>query len=274
MIPPLALSTLLKIIVFQTVIFKLTDAIPINFSSTPTTSSSSASYVPSPNGRGTADIILSSIITLTLCVYTSIHLNIAPNSNLFSIFGFGIKRATVYQFYWVITALIAPEFVLFASFNQWKTARRLFPEILQPTITVSSDIKNWSHTTMTSAFFVVMGGVAYRRGTDFGIPEAALKFPNLILTPECFLELATRKMIHPGILDTRSITERSKADALAKFLICVQALWMAINVVARKAGGLPSTLIELNVVVHVVVTVVVYGMWWYKPLGVQNPIIL
>jgi hypothetical protein len=81
-------------------------------------------------------------------------------------------------------------------------------------------------------------------------------------------------MIHPGILDTQSITERSKADALAKFLICVQALWMAINVVARKASGLPSTLIELNVVVHVVVTVVVYGMWWYKPLGVQNPIIL
>jgi hypothetical protein len=235
MMPPLALSISLKRIVFQTVIFKLTDAIPINFSSTPTTGSSSASYVPSPNGRGTTDIILSFIITLTLCVYTSIHLNIAPNSNLFSIFGFGIKRATVYQFYWVITALIAPEFVLFASFNQWKTARRLckalkdidhaeaasgsqsvlaesenaqladestpmhshnknqpikVPDILQPTITVSSDIKNWSHTTMASAFFVVMGGVAYRRGTAFGIPEADLKFPNLILTPKCFLKLA------------------------------------------------------------------------------------
>jgi hypothetical protein len=49
---------------------------------------------------------------------------------------------------------------------------------------------------------------------------------------------------------------------------------MVINVITRKASGLPSTLIELHVVVHVVVTLVVYGLWWNKPLSVQSSIIL
>jgi hypothetical protein len=42
----------------------------------------------------------------------------------------------------------------------------------------------------------------------------------------------------------------------------------------RYCAKVPITLIELNVAVHVVVTVVVYGLLWYKPLAVQNPIIL
>jgi hypothetical protein len=104
--------------------------------------------------------------------------------------------------------------------------------------------------------------------------EPDLQFTNLALTPKGFLELAKEGVLHPGLLDDKAIADRSKADSLAKFLVCVQAFWMVINVIARKASGLPSTLIELNVVVHVVVTVVVYTLWWNKPLSVQNAVIL
>jgi hypothetical protein len=127
---------------------------------------------------------------------------------------------------------------------------------------------------MTSAFFVVMGGVAYRSGLDFEIRDEELNFPYLMLTPEGFLHLAKRKILHPGILDDRSIADRSKADSLAKLLVCAQAFWMVLNLIGRKLDGLPNTLIELNVVVHVVVMVVVYGLWWDKPLGVTTPVIL
>ncbi|KAI5790968.1 hypothetical protein FPQ18DRAFT_32583 [Pyronema domesticum] len=95
-----------------------------------------------------------------------------------------------------------------------------------------------------------------------------------MLTPKGFLELAQEGVLHPVILDDKAITDRSKADWLAKFLVCAQAFWMVFNVIARKASGLPSILIELNVIVHVVVMVIVYGLWWNKPLVVQNPIIL
>ncbi|KAF8247310.1 hypothetical protein K440DRAFT_506107, partial [Wilcoxina mikolae CBS 423.85] len=56
-----------------------------------------------------------------------------------------------------------------------------------------------------------------------------------------------------------------KEDSLGRLLVCVQALWMVVNRIARKASGNPTTLIELNVIVHVVVAIVVYGLWWYKP---------
>jgi hypothetical protein len=95
-----------------------------------------------------------------------------------------------------------------------------------------------------------------------------------MLNPRGFLHLAGTKVLHPGVLDNRSIVDRSKADSLAKLLVCAQAFWMVLNVIARKLDGLPNTLIELNVVVHVVVMVVVYGLWWDKPLGVMTPIIL
>jgi hypothetical protein len=294
----------------------------------------------------------------------------------------GIKRATVYKFYWVIIALLAPEFVFYAALSQWKEASALrealqkiqvktndgepqppdeqvpgtddgepqppdeqvpgtddgepqppdeqvpgtdggstplvrvgvdIPpkdaiadgdgleevpradgeslvegdaiesaeqeerralELLKPTLSYSAEKTDWSSMSMTSAFFVIMGGYAYRRGYDFKIPESDLKFPHLMLTSKGFLELAKEGVLHPGILDDKAITDRSKADWLAKLLVCAQAFWMVFNVIARKASGLPSTLIELNVIVHVVVMVVVYGLWWDKPLAVQNPIIL
>ncbi|KAF8533514.1 hypothetical protein BDD12DRAFT_760482, partial [Trichophaea hybrida] len=49
---------------------------------------------------------------------------------------------------------------------------------------------------------------------------------------------------------------------------------IVISFIARKAGGLPNTLLELNVVARVVVTVMVYSLWWYKPLAVAEPILL
>ncbi|KAI5820360.1 hypothetical protein BZA77DRAFT_341542 [Pyronema omphalodes] len=331
------LLTFLKIFLsLQSSIHRPVEAAPIIFGSGthPTTNFSSPSYVPNPSGRGTVDLLLSSVITLTLCVYTSIHLNIAPDSAkpMFHISiprfwarksdnpdspnterskVFGIKRATVYKFLWVRIALFAPEVVLFSAFDQWKNARTLrealkdldkqkenpqsdiFPpmecssasgnsdnaammgsaesnpqtdtaprinvrDLLRPTISASTEVKVWSDITMTSAFFVVMGGFAYRRGKAFQIQDDKLNFPYLMLTPEGFLALAKEKIITPGILDHKGIADRSKADSLAKFMVCIQAFWMVLNVIARKASGLPSTLIELNIVVHVAVTVIVY----------------
>ncbi|KAI5820334.1 hypothetical protein BZA77DRAFT_104871 [Pyronema omphalodes] len=301
------------------------EAAPIVFSSRPTSDSASPSYVPKPSGRGTIDLLLTSIITLMLCVYTSIHLNIVADSHMFSItiprfrsflkgktlgqdtpecnshdakrhYRVGFKRATVYKFYWVLIALFAPEFVFYAALNQWNEARALrkrlreigvkgndvmtlederrWLKVLKPNLTFPVEKSDWSNMTTTSAFFVIMGGYAYRRAYDFKISESDLKFPYISLTAEGFLELARKGVLQPGILDDKAITDRSKADWLAELLVCAQALWMVLNVIGRKASGLPSTLIELNVIVHVVVMVVVYGLWWDKPLAVQNPVIL
>lgn len=48
------------------------------------------------------------------------------------------------------------------------------------------------------------------------------------------------------------INDKSKADVLAKGLVCIQVLWIAGQVVERTAAGFPITLLEVHTLVHVV----------------------
>lgn len=65
------------------------------------------SFMGEPKTRGTVGIIISSVITLTLCVYTAIHLNICSNVPV-RFLGLQLPRSWVYKFYWVMIALFAP----------------------------------------------------------------------------------------------------------------------------------------------------------------------
>ncbi|KAI5793541.1 hypothetical protein FPQ18DRAFT_291240, partial [Pyronema domesticum] len=276
-----------------------TSALPLIFPPGPTTNHTSPPFVSNPRGRGTTGLLSSSIITLTLCVYTSIHLNIASVSEIRIPFtSYGIKRSLVYKIYWVFFALFAPELVLYAAYNQWTNAKELGQKSqsnvteapIEPDHPIeqiraagvdstaprecgssAEEAKDWSSVSMMSAFFIVMGGLAYEK-TDIGIKDP--DHPHVFLTPAGFLRLAKGGCLHPSVLDERSIADRSKTDYLGKLLVCVQALWMVLNCIARKANGLPNTLIEVNVVVHVAITVVVYVIWWHKPLNVNQPIVL
>jgi hypothetical protein len=268
-------------------------AVPVSL--TQPTSEGEPPYGPRPSGRGTVDILLSSITTLILCVYTSIHLNITPQKR-----HFGIRRVWVYKFYWVLIAIVAPEFVLYSAYQQWQNARALCKQLEEldgapeegpqndpvaaatgrtagrpPGAATESDsrhsrldlgrIRKWSDINMVSAFYIVMGGFAYE------VHDMSDDLPYIALTPEGFLYFAKAKLITPDVLNDQEIADKSKADSLGKFLVCVQALWLVVNCIARKASGMATTLVELNVIVHVVVTILVYGLWWHKPLAVGNP---
>lgn len=119
---------------------------------------------------------------------------------------------------------------------------------------------------MEAAFFV-MGGYTV-------ITESNHSDNSAIITPQGSLLLAKHGMIDPGLLDKEVIKDKSKTDVLTKLLVCVQALWMLVECIARKASGLPITLLELNVAMHVVCAIVMYGFWWRKPLEVNQPICL
>ncbi|KAI5838478.1 hypothetical protein DFP73DRAFT_600000 [Morchella snyderi] len=228
-------------------------------------------YVPEPEGRGTMGLILSCLITLTLCVWTAIHLNIIVDPSL----GKNLCRKTL----WVFIGLFAPELVLWAAFEQWRNARAILRFLKNETMAPAGeengqplDPKKASVDEdfgFESAFFAVMGG--YTLGpwkTSCGGP--------LTLTPKGLIYLLSGGMIIPSDLAKLKgdILDKGKADFLAKFLVCTQALWMVVQCISRRCVGLPTTLIELNVVIHVVCTVVMYGFWWKKPLDVGNPLTL
>lgn len=88
------------------------------------------SWVSEPNGRGTWGLLQSCLITLGLCVYTALHLNIPPIAT-----GDGHPKPRYWgrvdwrRVRWVAMAALAPEFVLVMAYRQWSCARELRKQI-------------------------------------------------------------------------------------------------------------------------------------------------
>ncbi|KAI9885755.1 MAG: hypothetical protein M1823_002433 [Watsoniomyces obsoletus] len=72
-------------------------------------------------------------------------------------------------------------------------------------------------------------------------------------------------------MEENVIRDKSKANLLAKTLVCAQVGWQLINTLARVIDGLPLTLLELHVLVHIVCAICMFVLWWEKPLDVYVP---
>ena len=75
-------------------------------------------WVEDPDGRGTFTIASSCVLTLSLCVYTAIHLNVRP------------YKMTELQSWtettkWVVFGILAPELVVFVAWRQYVSAMAL-----------------------------------------------------------------------------------------------------------------------------------------------------
>jgi hypothetical protein len=79
-------------------------------------------WIHEPEVRGTWGILSSCLFTLTLCVYTAIHLNV-PRSE--ESFGARVLRKSK----WVLVAIFAPEVVLYSAYVQWNAARVLVKDL-------------------------------------------------------------------------------------------------------------------------------------------------
>lgn len=70
------------------------------------------------------------------------------------------------------------------------------------------------------------------------------------------------------------LKDKSKGNSLTKLLACVQAAWFCASCLARVAQRLPLSLLELNTFAHAFCTVIVYAIWWKKPLDVERPLLI
>ena len=66
--------------------------------------------------------------------------------------------------------------------------------------------------------------------------------------------------------------DRSKGDSLAKTIILIQLTWFAIQVIARVVQHLQITALEITTIAYVVVSTILYIIWWHKPKDVRYPI--
>lgn len=85
-------------------------------------SSTNVGWVSDPNGRGTAGLVTSCVLTLGLCAWSALHLNIPP------------KGETQRQYWsrnvrWVLLGVFIPELVILAAWRQWASCRELSAEL-------------------------------------------------------------------------------------------------------------------------------------------------
>lgn len=224
-------------------------------------------WVPDPSGRGTWNLLYSCLFTLLLCVYTAIHLHVPPpNQTKFILW---LKKTE-----WVAIAVFAPEIVVVTALEQWFLARYLMSELNK--IAVKSDdedFKRWynrpdSHNRfdMVYSHYVVMGGFVA------DVEDIHNVLTRVTISVHGILYLA--KHGHFCQVKRSHIADKSKADILAKGLVCIQVLWVAGQAVERKFAGYPITLLEIHTLVHVVCALFMYGLWAQKPLNVQEPTII
>jgi len=268
------------------------------------TSPSAPAFVPNPSGRGTVGLILSCVVTLSLCVWSAIHMNLRPPRA-------GRWGRLKWKILWAGMAFVLPEVVVVIALEQLQYARSVrdqrntivrtantsqrtvLPVQKQPEKEDGNgasaheiNIDEPIHTncplsdatgeqidwTLTHSYFGLLGGFQLKTkrtslGQDWKDKEAN------IINLRGLLRLAELKML-PGDIPKALIEARSKSDWLAKGLICFQVIWMMIQIIARKVDGLPVTLLELNTAAHIACAVLLYSIWWCKPQDVSVLIVV
>ena len=79
-------------------------------------------WVADPTGRGTFSLIFSCLLTLGLCVWSAMHLNIPPHDE-------SPAQSWMRNFRWGLTGVVAPELVVFAAWRQYNSAKALYTEV-------------------------------------------------------------------------------------------------------------------------------------------------
>jgi hypothetical protein len=73
-------------------------------------------------------------------------------------------------------------------------------------------------------------------------------------------------------IDSEIIMDKSKGDALSKLVALLQSGWFILQCIARFQQHLPITELEVATVAFAAVNVVMWILWFHKPLAVQFPI--
>ena len=315
----------------------------------PTSAEAEPVWVPNHRRRSTFDFLQTCILTLILCAWTAIHLNVpAPKSR-----GSWWRRARD-KVVWMIVAILVPEGVFGIAFRQYLEARQVCKalrtgnprdmenqreeeqntgvdttgftsisrtglntsEKAQPESAMTDGIESMvssqpamptdpadpsspkpTHTgvcrqlyrsifpkNLELGFFIVMGGYEVVHEISNSGSKIPLKLSKDrdseqqqhewagTLTPRGALLLHRYGAL--PLQTTVQINDKSKANWLAKSLVCIQAAWMLVQCIARKISGLPITLLELNTVMHVICALLMYLLWLRKPLDVSVPVMI
>ena len=78
--------------------------------------SETVGWQPDPDGRGTFTLVSNCILTLIICVYSAMHLNVPPRGE--SVPNFWLRNIR-----WALLGILGPELVVFIAWKQYLSAK-------------------------------------------------------------------------------------------------------------------------------------------------------
>ncbi|PBK58763.1 hypothetical protein ARMSODRAFT_946152, partial [Armillaria solidipes] len=222
--------------------------------------------------RTVLGIIWSCLATIFACTWLAVHPNV-PGRNITTkgTISCAIERAKI-----MAITILAPEVIVGWAAEQFIVARKLC-HATQP----STEQKEESKLTLAHCFLLCMGGFYYTR--KYEIPHQALEANDATSTPPptsppspplSALESEPLLVTNLAAISPETIEDKSKGDALSKTFSILQISWFIVQCVARAIQHLPITLLEMTALAFAGLSMIMYFLWWYKPLNVKYHISL
>ncbi|KAN0076549.1 hypothetical protein V8E54_006691 [Elaphomyces granulatus] len=214
-------------------------------------------WISEPSGRGTASLLHNCLLTIFLCVWSALHINI-PERNKSRMENFFSKVGLA------VLAIIAPEYVFGIAIESYFYIREALLDELPASLLIYPPSQNGGlKFTETHVWFIFMGGFELQctDGTH-----------RLNLTE--IKDLITNKAIPVSsiTITEEEISDRSKTDQLSKLITCLQMLWFVIQLIGRAVQHLPTTNLELFTLGIVVCSLGTYAAYWRRPQDIGLPI--
>ncbi|KAF8331654.1 uncharacterized protein EI90DRAFT_2920002 [Cantharellus anzutake] len=186
-------------------------------------------------------IIYACLSTILACIWTAVHPDIPGGSRktwMFKSTRIGLT----------MISLVLPEYILMIAWedflNSWRISKKC------------ETVQGW---TFTHSYFVAMGGF-------LDPSQKAVKPMDLQLYPGIIGKSGKVAITQEQILD------RNKGDPFTKLFIVLQLLWFITQYVGRWVGHLHRSQLETMTLAYAALFVIVYMLWWYKPLNIRFPI--
>lgn len=122
--------------------------------------------------------------------------------------------------------------------------------------------------TMTHSWYVIMGGFVFETH-DPNEPEFIPGSPTLVLTETRALLLSQKCRLSLPQIKAEAILDCSKADTVAKTLVCIQAAYLIVQCACRLAAKLSISPLEVNTLGHVLCALLMYSFWFSKPKDIR-----
>lgn len=202
-------------------------------------------WYPTPDERGTIDIIWSCLFTIFLCTWTALHLNLPAAHETY--IQFALRKGK-----WFILTLLGPEFVVWLAIGQRCEAKDSMERFK------ASGHDGW---TLKHSFYAAMGGITVQATDCKPFPVTAKQLHYLV--EQGYTELPK--------ISKEEIWDKSKADLFTKVFSCGQISWLVVQVVARLIQRLEITTLELTTLGYVLCALSTYLAWLHKPLDIEMP---